>query len=1035
LPDPALAALVPVRIDMRTFALYMRTHGGEESTFFDYLHRELRPYSLDLLRMDRLQKLAEQGRLWWIFDGLDEVVDAEERRRCIAMIGAVKRRYGGRGLITSRDMGSDDMAKSLADFGIPQYALAELDDVRLRRLWDRFPMPDTRRERLLSVIARNPALHELCRVPLVATMVALLSRHRNIPEQRRALYGEIIELLVENWEQSKGAGPDDGALKRFDFKTKISFLMSLAHHMMLDAKGGQGNAIGADDLLAFAIAFCRDKLRETELVARKMAKQLLARLRDRHGVLVYWGANTYGFVHRSFLDALAAEELVDRFCAGIENNEILELTRTGWESRTWRECLVLAVGGIAENRPAEAMKILQQALKSVRMFEADLSTFAAFCIRVLSESGPALETEPLHGFALRLTELIRISGAGYFYEINGEHISDLLLAFREIGARWPGANILRAWALDEVTSIHSFTDSNTSRFAVTTTPLDEHVPFLRELLRRRPAGDDFSFALRESCFWRRWTEAEIWELRSAAQAVSEKTALQATLVFAQHGYDIALDESLMRLRSVPAPLDQMHVAVGLLDEISPNSNVRASRVAALKTILEIVESAPKESMFYNGRMFSRLARIDDPLEQKVLFGKLNDWLVTDSAFERPFAALVLGLRGEEKASAILTTMARSKKEHYAIPAVDALLQLADTYPWARKALQELTDDADALLDMGYSFERLLMGISRMADKKFAGAMLLRLRDSTRDVRLRLSIARKMRGIAELEAQANTVLLEMARPAADAQVRELAVNSLCSYRPHADEATLRELLTMDTAQPFALWQRFDIADTLLRSHIEDPTLRQKGEDILVGLVAPEMPSDVRRTAAYRLRELGYPLGETVLRELAQSADIDEETRRFAARSVLELDVLHELAETATSEQVRKEASKFLDLLAARDALLRVGRLRRAIVSLSGQRVGVLHETPSHGSSFVYDPAWLENPRAKAIGPSMPLRSVPYESDGLLPFFENLLPEGWLLDIARKKLGPAGQDVFGLLLATCRDCIGAVEITPAPDEDDK
>jgi serine/threonine-protein kinase HipA len=49
-------------------------------------------------------------------------------------------------------------------------------------------------------------------------------------------------------------------------------------------------------------------------------------------------------------------------------------------------------------------------------------------------------------------------------------------------------------------------------------------------------------------------------------------------------------------------------------------------------------------------------------------------------------------------------------------------------------------------------------------------------------------------------------------------------------------------------------------------------------------------------------------------------------------------------------------------------------------------------------------------------------------GLHPFFENLLPEGWLLDLTCQKLGLDPADAFGVMLATCADCAGAVEIIP-------
>ncbi len=104
------------------------------------------------------------------------------------------------------------------------------------------------------------------------------------------------------------------------------------------------------------------------------------------------------------------------------------------------------------------------------------------------------------------------------------------------------------------------------------------------------------------------------------------------------------------------------------------------------------------------------------------------------------------------------------------------------------------------------------------------------------------------------------------------------------------------------------------------------------------------------------------------------------------------------------------------------------MRMAAVLLSGQRCGVLEELPGGRTQFRYDQVWLSAQRARPVSLTMPLREEPYESAGLLPFFANLLPEGWLLDISLARLKVAGDDAFGLLLATCRDCMGEVEILP-------
>lgn len=104
-------------------------------------------------------------------------------------------------------------------------------------------------------------------------------------------------------------------------------------------------------------------------------------------------------------------------------------------------------------------------------------------------------------------------------------------------------------------------------------------------------------------------------------------------------------------------------------------------------------------------------------------------------------------------------------------------------------------------------------------------------------------------------------------------------------------------------------------------------------------------------------------------------------------------------------------------------------RSAEVRLAGARVGRLIEV-GRDSSFQYDRAWCERADAVPISLTLPLRSEPYVARGLHPFFENLLPEGWLLEISLASLKLAKDDVFGILLATCADCMGAVEIVPEP-----
>jgi serine/threonine-protein kinase HipA len=104
---------------------------------------------------------------------------------------------------------------------------------------------------------------------------------------------------------------------------------------------------------------------------------------------------------------------------------------------------------------------------------------------------------------------------------------------------------------------------------------------------------------------------------------------------------------------------------------------------------------------------------------------------------------------------------------------------------------------------------------------------------------------------------------------------------------------------------------------------------------------------------------------------------------------------------------------------------VQRWRRARVAMDGVPVGMLFETQG-GSRFEYDAAYLRRADAVPLSPTLPLKLRSFSVQGLHPFFANLLPEGTRLTWICQRKGLDPRDEFGILLATGRDAIGAVEI---------
>ena len=88
--------------------------------------------------------------------------------------------------------------------------------------------------------------------------------------------------------------------------------------------------------------------------------------------------------------------------------------------------------------------------------------------------------------------------------------------------------------------------------------------------------------------------------------------------------------------------------------------------------------------------------------------------------------------------------------------------------------------------------------------------------------------------------------------------------------------------------------------------------------------------------------------------------------------------------------------------------------------------------SEGYHFSYETEYAET-GGEPVSLTLPVTKEGYHSPVLFPFFDGLIPEGWLLEIAEKSWKIDARDRMSLLLASCKDCIGAVSVEPLEVEE--
>jgi HEAT repeat protein len=318
------------------------------------------------LNQQQLHEKLRSGQAVALFDGIDEIFDPVLREEVVTDIHRFSNDYAQvQVIVTSRWLGYK--AQRLRDAGFRHFMLQDLEIEQIEDFLERWhdltftDQADKVRkwERLQRAIQDSKSIRELAGNPLLLTMMAILNRNQELPRDRPELYNQASRVLLHQWDVER-ALIEDARLdpKTIDYRDKQAMLRRVAYRMQSSEKGLAENLISATDLEAILT----DYLKTIEVEqARKVARLFINQLRTRNFILCFLGADSYGFVHRTFLEYFCAWEFVWQFketqTLTIEQL-INDVFGKHWQDESWHEVLRLICGMIEPKFVVEIIDFL-----------------------------------------------------------------------------------------------------------------------------------------------------------------------------------------------------------------------------------------------------------------------------------------------------------------------------------------------------------------------------------------------------------------------------------------------------------------------------------------------------------------------------------------------------------------------------------------------------------------------------------------------------------------------------------------------------
>lgn len=279
-----------------------------------------------------LERLLEKGDALVLFDGLDEVNLADNKRdEMIRQVNDFVYRYSDCPTLMTCRVAATDYSFTQFEY----VEMADFDEAQMRRYIDLWFVGDTtKRENFKKVLLKDDAykpVRELAQVPLLLALLCLVYEERNeIPPERHEIYGEATRALLSKWDASRNINRDV-VYQQLAADRKQKMLATIAAQTF-----EKGDYFLKEKDVERLIA---DYLQGVPKLEEPDAALVLESLEAQHGIFVERARGIHSFSHLTLQEYFTARYIVDNEQRGTVNR----LMRHVGDER-WNEVFLLVAG-------------------------------------------------------------------------------------------------------------------------------------------------------------------------------------------------------------------------------------------------------------------------------------------------------------------------------------------------------------------------------------------------------------------------------------------------------------------------------------------------------------------------------------------------------------------------------------------------------------------------------------------------------------------------------------------------------------------